>query len=60
MLETSLNEFIQSHVPYHKVEQIKLFNDVIWDKKRDFSKKNCLTNYKNNYRKIIIYYTINK
>ena len=39
MLETSLNEFIQSHVPYHKVEQIKLFNDVIWDKKKRFFKK---------------------
>ncbi len=39
MLETSLNEFIQSHVPYHKVEQIKLFNDVIWDKKKRFFKE---------------------
>ena len=39
MLETSLKEFIHSHVPYHKIEQIKLYNDVIWDKKKRFFKK---------------------
>jgi hypothetical protein len=39
MLETSLNEFIQSHVPYHKIEQIKFYNDVIWDKKKRFFKE---------------------
>jgi uncharacterized protein (UPF0248 family) len=32
-LETTLEEFLESDVPYHKIYQIKYFNKVIWDRK---------------------------
>jgi uncharacterized protein (UPF0248 family) len=35
-LETKLNEFLESEVPYHKIIQIKYFNDIIWDRKKRF------------------------
>jgi uncharacterized protein (UPF0248 family) len=35
-LETKLNEFLESEVPYHKIIQIKYFNEVIWDRKKRF------------------------
>ncbi len=36
LLETKLNEFLISEVPYHKIVQIKYFNDIIWDRKKRF------------------------
>lgn len=36
MLETPLPEYLESDVPYHKIIQIKHFNDVIWDRKKRF------------------------
>lgn len=38
LLETNLEEFAVSDVPVHKITQIKYFNDVVWDRKRRFSK----------------------
>jgi uncharacterized protein (UPF0248 family) len=39
-LETKLNEFLESEVPYHKIIQIKYFNDVIWDRKKRYYDSN--------------------
>jgi uncharacterized protein (UPF0248 family) len=35
-LETRLEEFLESDVPYHKIYQIRFFQDVIWDRKLRF------------------------
>ena len=37
-LETSLEDFLESEVPYHKIYQIKFFNNIIWDRKKRFYK----------------------
>jgi uncharacterized protein (UPF0248 family) len=37
-LETSLEEFLESEVPYHKLIQIKFFNIIIWDRKKRYYK----------------------
>lgn len=36
MLEDSLEEFTKSEIPYHKIEQLKYFNEIIWDRKKRF------------------------
>jgi hypothetical protein len=38
-----LPEFLESEVPYHKIEQIKLFNEIIWDRKKRFLKENFIS-----------------
>ena len=43
MLEATLPEFLESEVPYHKIEQIKLFNEIIWDRKKRFLKENFIS-----------------
>ncbi len=35
-LESKLAEFQESEVPYHKIVQIKFFNDIVWDRKKRF------------------------
>lgn len=35
-LETPLPEFLKSEVPYHKILQIKFFNNIIWDRKKRY------------------------
>lgn len=35
-LEAKLEEFLESDVPYHKIFQIKFFQDVVWDRKLRF------------------------
>ena len=35
-LETKLSDFQESDVPYHKIIQIKYFNDILWDRKKRF------------------------
>lgn len=35
-LETPLLNYIESEVPYHKIIQIKYFNEIIWDRKKRF------------------------
>lgn len=37
-LETSLTSYIESEVPYHKILQIKYYNDIIWDRKKRYYK----------------------
>jgi hypothetical protein len=38
MLETPLDEFMESDVPYHKVWQIKFFTNIMWDRKKRYCK----------------------
>ena len=38
LLEDSLINFMEGEVPYHKVEQIKYFGEVIWDRKKRYIK----------------------
>ena len=37
-LETPLNEYLQSEVPYHKIIQLKFYNNIIWDRKKRYYK----------------------
>jgi len=37
-LETTFEEFFESDVPYHKILQIKLYNEIIWDRKKRYYK----------------------
>jgi uncharacterized protein (UPF0248 family) len=37
-LETPLNDFLKSEVPYHKIVQIKFFNNIIYDRKKRYYK----------------------
>jgi uncharacterized protein (UPF0248 family) len=38
MLEAPLAEYLESEVPYHKVIQIKYFNNIFYDRKKRFYK----------------------
>jgi hypothetical protein len=38
LLEASLDEFMEGEVPYHKIEQIKIYGKIIWDRKKRFYK----------------------
>ena len=37
-LERPLMNYIISEVPYHKITQIKYFNEIIWDRNKRFYK----------------------
>lgn len=36
LLEATLEEFLISEVPYHKIVQIKLISNIIWDRKKRY------------------------
>lgn len=38
LLENSVEDFVISEVPYHKILQIKYFREIIWDRKKRFMK----------------------
>jgi uncharacterized protein (UPF0248 family) len=37
-LEKTLLQYIESDVPYHKILQIKYYNEIIWDRKKRYFK----------------------
>ena len=43
MLETSLPDYLESEIPFHKIIQIKDNNEVIWDRKKRYFKENFIT-----------------
>ena len=42
LLETTLDDYLQSEIPYHKIIQIKDGNEVIWDRKKRYFKENFI------------------
>ena len=42
MLETNLEDYLESEVPFHKIIQIKYNNEVIWDRKKRYFKENFI------------------
>ena len=42
MLESPLDEYLQSEIPFHKIIQIKEGNEVIWDRKKRYFKENFI------------------
>ena len=42
LLETTLDDYLQSEIPYHKIVQIKDGNEVIWDRKKRYFKENFI------------------
>ena len=42
MLETDLDDYLQSEIPFHKIIQIKENNEVIWDRKKRYFKENFI------------------
>ena len=43
MLETNLEDFLASEVPFHKIIQIKDNNEVIWDRKKRYFKEDFIS-----------------
>jgi uncharacterized protein (UPF0248 family) len=42
MLETTLDAYLESEVPFHKIIQIKDNNEVIWDRKKRYFKEDFI------------------
>jgi hypothetical protein len=38
LLEMPLMKYVKSEVPYHKITQVKFFNDIIWDRNKRYFK----------------------
>ena len=46
MLETSLPDYLESEIPFHKIIQIKDINEIIWDRKKRYYKENFINENK--------------
>ena len=42
MLETNLEDYLESEIPIHKIIQIKDNNEIIWDRKKRYFKENFI------------------
>ena len=40
MLETNLDDYLVSEIPFHKIIQIKDNNEIIWDRRKRYFKEN--------------------
>lgn len=46
MLETSLPDYLESEIPFHKIIQIKDNDEIIWDRKKRYYKENFINENK--------------
>ena len=42
MLETPLDDYLESEIPFHKIIQIKENNEIIWDRKKRYFKESFI------------------
>ena len=42
MLETPLDDYLESEIPFHKIIQIKDNNEIIWERKKRYFKESFI------------------